>query len=44
MPYYVTDEMEDCAGWAVITDTGEIVGCHLQKQDAVDQMVAVSID
>jgi len=44
MPYYVTDEMEDCAGWAVITDTGEIVGCHLEKQDAVDQMVAVSID
>jgi hypothetical protein len=30
MPYYVTDEMEDCAGWAVITDTGEIVGCHLK--------------
>jgi HK97 family phage prohead protease len=44
MPYYVTDEMEDCAGWAVITDIGEIVGCHLEKQDAVDQMVAVSID
>jgi HK97 family phage prohead protease len=44
MPYYVTDEAEDCAGWAVIKENGEIIGCHLMKQDAIDQMVAVSTD
>ena len=44
MPYYVTDEADDCAGWAVIKENGEIIGCHLMKQDAIDQMVAVSTD
>ena len=44
MPYYVTDEAEDCAGWAVVKENGEIIGCHLMKQDAIDQMVAVSTD
>ena len=42
MPYYVTDEAEDCAGWAVVKENGEILGCHLMKQDAIDQMVAIS--
>ncbi len=42
MPYYITKDAEDCAGWAVVTAEMEIVGCHLMKQDAIDQMVAVS--
>lgn len=42
MPYYVTDESEECAGWAVVKDDGEILGCHLMKRDAIDQMVAIS--
>ena len=44
MPYFITKDAEDCAGWAVVTGDMEIVGCHLMKQDAIDQMVAVSND
>ena len=43
MPYYVSDENPDCAGWAVEKEDGEVIGCHQTKQDAIDQMVAVSI-
>lgn len=43
MPYYITDESADCSGWAVVKDDGEQIGCHDSKQDAIDQMVAVSV-
>ena len=43
MPYFISDKNADCAGWAVEKDDGEVIGCHQSKQDAVDQMVAVSI-
>ena len=43
MPYFITDEAEDCSGWATIKDDGEIMGCHTTKQAAIDQMVAISI-
>jgi HK97 family phage prohead protease len=48
MPYYISDTMNDCAGWATIkADTPEsapeTIGCHQTKQDAIDQMVAVSL-
>jgi hypothetical protein len=43
MPYFITDKAEGCAGWATIKDDGEVIGCHTTKQDAIDQMVAVSI-
>lgn len=48
MPYYISNEMSDCAGWATIKadspdDTPETIGCHQTKQDAIDQMVAVSL-
>lgn len=43
MPYFITDSAADCAGWATIKDDGEVIGCHTTKQDAVDQMIAVSI-
>ncbi|HEY7823691.1 MAG TPA: hypothetical protein VIG24_12695, partial [Acidimicrobiia bacterium] len=45
MPYFVTDEgqMADCAGYAVVKEDGEVVGCHTTKQDAIDQMIAVSL-
>lgn len=42
MPYYITKDAEDCAGWAVVTGDMEIQGCHLLKQDAINQMVAIS--
>lgn len=43
MPYFITDKSPDCSGWATIKEDGEVIGCHATKQDAVDQMVAVSI-
>jgi len=43
MPYFITDSSPDCSGWATIKEDGEVIGCHTTKQDAIDQMVAVSI-
>jgi HK97 family phage prohead protease len=48
MPYYISDQMTDCAGWATIKadtpdSTPETIGCHQTKQDAIDQMIAVSL-
>ena len=43
MPYFITDSSPDCDGWATIKEDGEVIGCHATKQDAIDQMVAVSI-
>ena len=48
MPYFISDEQADCAGWATIKidDDGSIetIGCHETMNDAVAQMVAVSLD
>lgn len=43
MPYFISDKNPDCAGWAVEKEDGEVIGCHQSKQDAVDQMVAISL-
>jgi HK97 family phage prohead protease len=43
MPYFITDTAEGCSGWATIKDDNEVIGCHTSKQDAIDQMVAVSV-
>ena len=43
MPYYISDKNPDCGGWAVEKSDGEVMGCHPTKQDAIDQMVALSI-
>lgn len=48
MPYYISNEMSDCAGWATIKAdspdaTPETIGCHQTKDDAIAQMVAVSL-
>jgi predicted ABC-type ATPase len=43
MPYFITNTADGCSGWATIKDDGEVIGCHTTKQDAIDQMVAVSI-
>lgn len=44
MPYFITDSAEGCSGWATIKDDGEVIGCHTTKQDAIDQMVAISLN
>jgi HK97 family phage prohead protease len=45
MPYFVTGEgeAEGCPGYAVVKEDGEVIGCHTTQQDAIDQMVAISI-
>ena len=43
MPYFITDKSPDCSGWATVKEDGEVIGCHTTKQDAINQMVAVSI-
>jgi HK97 family phage prohead protease len=43
MPYFITDKSADCSGWATIKEDGEVIGCHETKEDAIAQMVAVSI-
>ncbi len=47
MPYFVSDKQSDCSGWATVKqeDDGSYttLNCHDNKQDAIDQMVAVSI-
>ena len=43
MPYYITDKAPDCSGWATIKEDGEVMGCHTTKQQAIDQMVAISL-
>lgn len=42
MPYYITKDAEDCAGWAVVKEDMEQLGCHLTKSAAIEQMVAIS--
>jgi hypothetical protein len=47
MPYLISDKQGDCAGWATVKEEADgtytTIGCHENKQDAIDQMVAVSI-
>lgn len=42
MPYFITDE-SDCPNWAVVKEDGEVVACHDTEQDAIDQMIAISL-
>ena len=47
MPYLISDTQSDCTGWATVKEESDgsytTIGCHTSKQDAIDQMVAVSI-
>ena len=43
MPYFVSNENADCSGWAVEKEDGEVMGCHRTRQEAIDQMVALSL-
>ncbi len=43
MPYFISDNNPDCDGWAVQKENGEVIGCHTNREDAIDQMVAVSL-
>jgi hypothetical protein len=45
MPYYITNNssVSGCPSWAVVKEDGEALACHSDRQDAIAQMVAVSI-
>ena len=47
MPYFVSDKQSDCSSWATVKQENDgsytTLKCHDNKQDAVDQMVAISI-
>ena len=44
MPYFITDQSPDCPDWATVKEDGEVMACHATKDDAVAQMVALSLD
>ncbi|CAB4178178.1 COG3740 Phage head maturation protease [uncultured Caudovirales phage] len=47
MPYFISDQQSDCSSWATVKQETDgsytTLACHDTKQDAIDQMVAVSI-
>ena len=43
MPYYIKTGAIGCDGWAVTKEDGEVIGCHIAKDEAIAQMVAVSL-
>lgn len=47
MPYGISDKQSDCSGWATVKEESDgsftTIGCHDTKDDAIAQMVAVSI-
>lgn len=47
MPYFISQKQPGCDGWATVKEnpdgTLDTIGCHASKQDAIDQMIAVSI-
>ncbi len=47
MPYGISSSQDDCQDWATVKQETDgsytTIGCHQSKQDAIDQMVAVSI-
>lgn len=43
MPYFITYQSPDCPEWAVVKEDGEAVACHESEEDAIAQMVALSI-
>lgn len=47
MPYGISNSQSGCSGWATVKKNSDgsydTLGCHSTKQDAIDQMVAVSL-
>jgi len=43
MPYYITQDNDQCSDWAVEKENGELIACHDSKQSAIDQAVAIRL-
>ena len=43
MPYYIEENNPSCAvgEWATVKEDGEVMGCHEDKQGAIDQALAI---
>lgn len=47
MPYGISDETDECEFWAtvkVVEEGIEVIACHATKQEAIDHMVAASLE
>ena len=42
MPYFISDQT-DCPDWAVVKEDDSVVACHDSKDDAIAQMLALSL-
>jgi HK97 family phage prohead protease len=42
MPYFISDNT-DCPSWAVVKEDNSVVSCQESKEDAIAQMVALSL-
>ena len=47
MPFGISESQRDCGGWATVKQEEDgsftTIGCHETKQDAIDQMIVVSL-
>jgi HK97 family phage prohead protease len=47
MPFGISESQSDCANWATVKQEADgsytTIGCHQTKQDAIDQMIVVSL-
>jgi hypothetical protein len=44
MPYYIEEGPADCkSGWATTDSNGKTISCHETKDQAIKQMVAISL-
>ena len=43
MPYFITQDSPECPFWATVKEDGELLSCHSTEQEAIDQMIAVSL-
>jgi HK97 family phage prohead protease len=43
MPYFISQDT-DCPEWAVVKDDDMVIACHPDKESAIAQMVAISIE
>jgi hypothetical protein len=47
MPFGISQTQSDCSGWATVKQEADgtytTIGCHASKQEAIDQMVVVSL-
>ena len=41
MPYNIKTNYRDCSGYAVVGPAGDVLGCHLTRDEALGQQAAL---